>query len=106
MTSPADSNLAIEKTQLRIKEISIRLDRLDREMDDVFSELGINPEQLHAYFQQSKHLSSTLEEEIHQERKRLDEKLELALQCIKDPLKLKKTFSERGSVKPHWLFVR
>lgn len=99
-----DLDQSLEKTQFKLKEISIGLERLDREMHQIFSELEVDPKQLpteHSY-----HLPSSFWKGIQEDRKRLDNKLALALKNIKDPLKSKKTFSERGMVKPHWLFVR
>ncbi len=55
-----------------------------------------------------------LEQEFHDEQvkevqehfKKLDEKLELDLNNIRDPKKLKSTYNDLNQIAPHWLFVR
>jgi uncharacterized membrane-anchored protein YhcB (DUF1043 family) len=96
----------IQKTERKLNEVAISLKRLDREYQQLLEELALTPEQLSGYVENPDNFSPPIWEYLQNEKKKLDEKLNLELSHVSDPLKTKKTFSERGNIQPHWLFVR
>lgn len=94
------------KTQRKLNEFSIHLKRLDREYQQLLEELALTPEQLKNHIENSENFSPAIWEQLQNEKKRLDEKLNLELNSIPDTLKTQNTTSERGNVQQHWLFVR
>lgn len=92
--------------QKSLREISINLEKLDREYHELMTELNLEPHHIKNYIEEPSNFSEPIWELLKNEQKKLDAKLDLSLKSIKDPIKLKKTFSERGSVQPHWIFVR
>lgn len=96
----------IQKTEKRLRELSIIMKRLDREYQKLLEEMDTSPEQLKAYVDNSDNFAPPIWEQLQNEKKKLDEKLNLELSCVSDPTKTKKAISERASVQKHWLFVR
>lgn len=96
----------IQRQQRKMKEISISLERLDRDYQKIFKELALTPEQLQTYMENPENFTPPIWEELQNEKKKLDEGLNLELTRVRDPKKLKKTYSENGSIQQHWLFVR
>jgi hypothetical protein len=96
----------IEKMDLKLQELGIDLEYLDENFNQVLSNLNITSEELYTYIEDPKNFSPETQKKFEKERMQLDEKLNLALKNVKDPLKTKKTFSEKKEVQSHWLFVR
>jgi len=96
----------IQKTERKLLEMSIILKRLDREYQKLLDEMALTPEQLKAYVENPENFAPPIWEQLQNEKKMLDEKLNLELSCVPDLAKAKKTISERGTVQQHWLFVR
>jgi hypothetical protein len=96
----------IHKTERKLNELSIILKRLDREYQELLKELSSTPEQLKEYVANPDHFDPPIWEQLQNEKKIWDEKLNLELNSVPDPLKTKKTVSERASIQQHWLFVR
>jgi hypothetical protein len=96
----------IQRNHLKLQELSINLERLDLEFNNILAELSLAPEQLDAFVHKKENFTLPSWDKIQTEKKQLDEKLDLRLKNIKDPLKIKKTFLERGSIQSHWLFIR
>lgn len=96
----------IQMTHLKLKKITLNMEQLEQEFQDVLKELDLTPEAAKATLADSSNYSLPIWEELQRHTKQLDEKLQLDLKNIKNPLKNKKTFAERSLVQPHWLFVR
>ncbi len=96
----------IQKTQLKMKELAISLEQLKFDYQKLVEELALSPEQLKEYVENSENFSPPIWKQLQEEKKQLDEKLNLELNQVRDPLQIKKTFSEKGNVQQHWLFVR
>jgi hypothetical protein len=96
----------IQKTKLKMKELSLALERLNQEYQQLLDELASTPEQIKDYLENSDNFTPPIWEMLQNEKKKLDDQLNLELSLVRDPLKLKKTFSEKGSIQNHWLFVR
>lgn len=103
---PADElEKKIQKTELSIQELSIRLDSLNNQIKELLTELNVSPEQLTAFVEKKENFTEENWSSLAQQRQLLDEKLQRELANIRNPLKAKKTYSER-KIEQHWLFVR
>lgn len=95
----------IQKHELAFKELMIKTDTLNQQVEELLAELNVSPEQLTTFIGNKDNFSEENWEMIVKQRKELDEKLLRELANIRNPLKNKKTYSERV-VPQHWLFVR
>jgi hypothetical protein len=95
----------IQKNDLAIEELSIRIENLNREVETLLSELNVSHEQLSAYVEHRENFSDENWETLQKERKALDEKLLRELINVRDPRKAQKAMKELR-IQPHWLFVR
>ena len=96
----------IHKTERKLIELSIHIQRLDREYQQLLDELALTPEQIKEFAENPKNFSPPIWEQLQNEKKLAEEKLNLALNNVRDANNTKKTFSEKGKVQQHWLFVR
>jgi hypothetical protein len=96
----------IQKTDRRLNEFSINLERLDNDYQQMLKDLSLTPDQLKNYVENPNNFAQPVWDELQNEKKKLDEKLNLELNSVVDPLKTKQTTSERGTIQQHWLFVR
>lgn len=105
---PVKENLEdkIHETKLKMKEISINLEHLDHTYQQLLKELAMTSEEVIAYTDNPDNFSPPIWEELQNEKKKLDEKLDLELSHLRDPLQAKKSYSERGTIQQHWIFVR
>lgn len=95
----------IQKHELAFQELTIKIDSLNQQVEDLLSELNISPEQLTAFIENKENFSDENWQTIIQQRQEFEEKLKRELANIRNPLKNKKTYSERV-VPQHWLYVR
>lgn len=95
----------IKKQEKRVQEIVIRMENLDRELDELFVDLKVTPEQLDTFISDKNNFTDENWEQLQNLRKVLEEKLQRELDNIRDPLKIKQTYSDRN-VGRHWIFVR
>jgi hypothetical protein len=102
-TNPLETH--IQKNELAIQELSIRMEALNRDIHELLKELNVSPEQLTTFLENKDNFSDDNWHTIIEQRKILDEKLLKELQNISNPQKTKKTFKTMN-VQPHWLFVR
>jgi hypothetical protein len=79
--------------------------RLDRAIDEFFSEHKIDVEKISRFVSNPSYFSEKDWLRLQEEREKLAERLEKNLAAVKDPLALKKKYQERHSAQ-NWLFVR
>jgi cytochrome oxidase Cu insertion factor (SCO1/SenC/PrrC family) len=96
----------IQNTQLKMQQLAISMESLENEYQQLLEDLALTPEQLKDYAEDSSNFSPPIWEQLQNDKKKLDEKLDLALKSVRDPLKIKKTFSDQGLIQRHWIFVR
>jgi len=96
----------VQRRELSLRELTINMERLEHEYAKLLGEHGITYEQLKNYINNQENFSPAVWQVIQAEKKKLSLKLDLALQGVKEPLKVKKTLNEQGSIQSHWLFVR
>jgi hypothetical protein len=95
----------IQKNALAIQELSIRIEALNRDVDELFSQLRVSPEQLTAFIENKDNFSEENWNALLEQRKALDEKLLRELLHVSNPKKTQQSFKSMN-VQPHWLFVR
>lgn len=95
----------IQKNALAIEELTIRIEALNRNADELLAELNVSHEQLTRFLGNKEHFTEENWKTLNEEQERLEAKLQLSIANIPDPIKTKKAFLERH-VQPHWLFVR
>lgn len=96
----------IQKNEMKLHELILSMKKLDTEFNFILNDLGISVEQLHSFIKKNENSTLPIWETLRQEKKKLDEKLDLSLKNVKDPVQLQKTFSEIKSIQPHWILVR
>jgi len=89
----------------KAKELSIRNESLDKQVQDLLEEIQVTPEQLTVFVENEQNFTEKNWEELQKHRSELDEKLQRELANIRDPLKAKQKQAQL-KVGPHWLFVR
>lgn len=96
----------IQASEKQMKEFSLSLERLNQEYQELLNDLELTPEQIKTNIENPAYFSSEAREAIEQEQRKLDEKLNLALNNVKDLKKAEETFDTLKTIQQHWLFVR
>lgn len=96
----------IQHTQLKMQELSVGMEKLEEDYQELLKELGLTSEELQNYAENPDNYSPPIWEQLQNEKKMLDEKLNLALNNVRDPLKVKQALSECGTIQNHWIHVR
>lgn len=105
MTPDAELEARIQKNALAIEELSIKIEALDRNVNALFNEMQVSPEQLAAFVGNKDNFTEEGWNALLKHRKDLDEKLMRELLNVRNPKNIKKAYAERN-VQTHWLFVR
>lgn len=95
----------LQKNEKAIQELSIRIEALNKDIDELLNELQVTPDQLTMFIENKDNFSEENWSSLQAQRKTLDEKLLRELLNISNPKKTKETFKQLN-VQPHWLFVR
>jgi hypothetical protein len=96
----------IHRTERKLIELSLHIQRLNHEYQDILKELALTPEQLKEFADNPENFPPPIWEQLQNEKKIMNEMLESELNNVRDANKTKKTIAERGNVQQHWLFVR
>lgn len=105
MNSHEELEKVIQKNEMAIQELAIRIETVDRHVQELLSELQVSPEQLTGFVEKRENFTEDNWSTMNQHKQELEEKLQRELANIRNPLKTKKAFAER-KVERHWLFVR
>lgn len=95
----------LNMNEKKLREMSIRLEKLDRDIANFLHEMEVTPEQLTAFISKKEHFTEGNWEELQKHKKQLDEKLEVELKNVRNPLKAKKALASLN-VNRHWLYVK
>jgi len=95
----------VEKNESTYRELLTQVTTLQEKTKELFDTLNICPEQFAAFIENPANFSPREWEAIEAEKKKLDEKLDLSLAHVRDPIKAQKSF-ENFSNSRNWLFVR
>ncbi len=96
----------IHRAEKKIRELAVRTQHLSREYEKFLDELDLTPEQLKIFIDDPENFSPQIREEMQKEKKKIGERLNLELNNVRNANATEKTFSERGAIQRHWLFVR
>jgi chromosome segregation ATPase len=96
----------IHRTERKLIELSLHIQRLNREYQQLLDDLALTPKQLQEFVDNPNNFSPVIWEQLQNEKKKLDERLNLELNNVHDANKTKAVYSEKGKVQQHWLFVR
>ena len=94
-----------EANEVKIKKLSLEIETLDLETNNLLQHLQVTPEQLTQFIENKENFSSKNWDELQEQKKKLDAKLTLDLESIPNPLKVQKKYVERN-VGQHWLYVK
>jgi len=100
-----DLDKILEDKNIKAKELTIRNENLDRETKALLEELKVSPEQLTTFIEDKENFTEENWKELQIEREKLEQKLQTEIKSIRNPLEVKKAYSER-KVDQHWLFVK
>lgn len=95
----------VEKNAKILQELTIQIEILNRQTDELLKELNVSHEQLTAFVGNKDAFTEDNWNDLVAQKKALDEKLLKALVNVRNPIKAKKAYQDRH-VQPHWLFVR
>jgi uncharacterized protein YceH (UPF0502 family) len=95
----------VAKNEQKIQNLTLKLERMETLLSDLFKETGITEEELNTFFEDPANFSDSLWEAVQQERTTLDTRLQREIENIRNPLTSKKRQEERY-IPNHWLFVR
>lgn len=95
----------LQGNEKKIRELSIRLEKLESDVSVFLKELEVTPDQLTAFISKKENFTEENWEELQKQKKQLDEKLDLQLKNVRDPLKIKKALGSLN-VGQHWLYVK
>lgn len=100
-----DTEEKLNLNEKKIRELAIRHEKLDNDVADFLKELEVTPEQLTAFISKKENFTEENWEELQNQKKKLDEKLDVELKNVRDPLKSKKALASLN-VNRHWLYVK
>ena len=100
-----DFEQQIELNEKKLLDLEAQNELLQQEVQKLYAELKLTPDQLNAFVSNSANFSAEDWQEIQNQRQQMDDKLQLDLGNINNPLKTKKAYSTRR-VESNWLFVR
>jgi len=89
----------------QVRELEIRNNSLDQEIEAMLKELNVTPEQLSAYIKNPENFTDNNWKEMQKLKLRLDQKLERDLDHVRNPKKADKAFRDLH-VDQNWLFVK
>ncbi len=95
----------IQKSDLTINELAIRIENLNRQTEELLQELNVSNAQLAAFIENKAHFTEDNWNTLQELQQSLEAKLQRELANIRNPKKAKQTLAERN-IPPHWLFVR
>lgn len=95
----------IETHGIKIQELEIQLESLDRNIAEFLQQMEIDLEKLTAYMEKPDNFSEQNWEELLTQKKLINDKLQRELNNIRNPIKTKSAYSNLH-VERHWLHVR
>lgn len=96
----------IQRSERKLLELSLHIQRLNSEYQQLLEELDLTPEQLKIFAENPENFPPPIWEQLQDEKKQWEACLNLELENVRDANKTKKVIAERGKIQRHWLFVR
>lgn len=95
----------LSANEKKIRELDIRFEKLNNDIKNFLNELQVTPEQLTSFISQKENFTEENWEELQKQKKQLEDKLNLELKNITNPLKSKKARASLN-IDRHWLYVK
>ena len=106
MLEENDLEKKVEKNKKALDALSIQNASLDQDVEGLFKELKVTPEQISTFVKNEKNFTPDNWEFLQKEQKRQDEKLLLSLAQVSNPKNVKNKRAQQSIIQQHWLFVR
>lgn len=106
MFSQETPDQIILKQEKQIQELEIRLNTLQKHMDQLYREVGVTPEQLDAAFQKSENFTPEEWKMVQIQEKQIQAQIDQAANKGAKPADTAKTRHQQRELERHWIFVR
>lgn len=93
-------------TELHHKALVLRFEQLKKEYEQLLDKMGISSDEIEELIQADQANNPEMWDALQSEENKWDESLKQQLDQVPSPLKTSRRIRERGSVQPHWIFVR
>lgn len=100
-----DIEQTIENNDKKLTDLETQHELLEQEIQKLYQELKLTPEQINTFISNPDNFTENDWKELQDQKQKLDAKLQLDIENIRNPLKTKKTYANRR-VESNWLFVR
>lgn len=94
-----------KQNERKLRELKLKYERVNKEIESLYKEIAMTPEELSAYAQDPSNFSPRAWDELQKKQKALEEHLENDLKQLRDVTAAKKSFQE-NNVSQHWIFCR
>ncbi len=95
----------INKNENQIKKLSVQLENLTREENELLEELKVTPEQLSQFVKNKENFTEKNWNELNQQREELDAKMLREIGNIRNPKKASEALKELR-IDNSWLYVK
>lgn len=95
----------IEKHSIKIDQLALHLENVEREITTFFTECQIDLHKLATFVEDPNNFSVESWEKMTEQRKEFEIKLKRELAAVRNPKKAKQTYASLN-VQRHWLHVR
>ena len=96
----------LQQNEKKLNELQKNLEKSREDYQSLLEELKLTPEQVSHFVNDQDNFSAAEWQLIQDEHQKLDMKLNLELNEIRNPQKVKQVQQEQSQIRPHWFFVR
>jgi DNA repair exonuclease SbcCD ATPase subunit len=93
----------IDSNEKKLKALLARLEEVDQEVDQLFTDLDVLPEQIQSFIENKENFTEDNWAEI---QRQLAEQKTLATETVVDKTRVRQVYKERSQIRPNWMFVR
>ena len=93
----------IEANEKRLTELLHKIDEIDRETTEMFTELEVTPDQVQKFLENEENFAAEHRAEIDRQKKEIDQ---VTSREVRNLSKLRKSHKERSTIQNNWIFVR
>ncbi len=95
-----------ERRHLEMKEIQIRLERLEAGYQDLLNDLGLTQDDLNQHQESPDAFPQEIWDGLQNVKQQIDTKISLALTNIENPAKVERRRKSQARIKNNWIFCR
>jgi hypothetical protein len=100
-----DPEELLREQEKKLEQLEENNNKLNEDLRNLFQEFNVTPEQLYSFANNPENFTKENWEEMQKEKQKLDAKLQLDLDNIRNLKKTKQSYSDRR-IGQHWIFVR